>query len=135
MRIGIDLDDVILSRSVPSLIINDSIKEFKILREWAGESDHHGRHQLICITARPLKYLVHSVEVLTENSIIFDEYHFLGGRHKYVVYCNYLIDNSLVVKENWLNHGKSSKSFIQFWTKETGEGIKRLSEAIDVIEG
>ena len=135
MRIGIDLDDVILSRSVPSLIINDSIKEFKILREWAGGPDHHGRHQLICITARSLKYLVHSVEVLTENSIIFDEYHFLGGRHKYVVNCNYLIDNSLVVKENWLNHGKSSKSFIQFWTKETGEGIKRLSEAIDVIEG
>ena len=135
MRIGIDLGDVILSRSVPSLIINDSIKEFKILREWAGGPDHHGRHQLICITARSLKYLVHSVEVLTENSIIFDEYHFLGGRHKYVVNCNYLIDNSLVVKENWLNHGRPLENFIQFWTKETGEGIKRLSEAIDVIEG
>ena len=59
----------------------------------------------------------------------------MAGRHKYVVYVDYLVDNSLVVKENWLNAGKSSKSFIQFWTEETGEGIKRLSEAIDVIEG
>ena len=135
MRVGIDLDDVILSKSVPSTVINDSVKEFKILREWAGEPDHQGRHQLICITARPLQYLIDAIETLTKNSIIFDEYHFLGGKHKYVVHVDYLVDNSLIVKENWLNAGKSSKNFIQFWTAETGEGIKKLSEALNVIEG
>ena len=83
MRIGIDLDDVILSRSIPSTIINNSIKEFKILRGWAGKPDHQGRHQLICITARPLKYLIHSVEILTENSIIFDEYHFSRRQNRF----------------------------------------------------
>ena len=133
MRIGIDLDDVILSRD--NKLINDAEKEFGLLRSWAGPSDHKGAHQLVCITSRPEKYLITAMEALMAGNIEFDEYHFLGGRHKYVVHVDYLVDNSLVVKENWLNHGKSSKSFIQFWTKETGEGIKRLSEAIDVIEG
>ncbi len=115
-------------------IINDSKKEFRKLRKWAGPGPHHGRHQLICITARPVQYLIAAVEVLIKNRIMFDEYHFLGGRHKYVVAFDYIIDNSLTVKENLEEQGQEEK-FIQFWTEETGEGIKKLSEAIDVIKG
>jgi uncharacterized HAD superfamily protein len=131
MRIGIDLDDVILDRS--DNIINDSKKEFRKLRKWAGPAQHYGKHQLICVTARGLQYMQGAIDILTKNRIIFDEYHFLGGRHKQVVPCDYLIDNSLTVKENWLGADKSEESFIQFWTEETGQGIKRLSEAIEII--
>lgn len=132
MRIGIDIDEVLLDRS--NNVINDSKKEFRIMRKWAGPAQHKGRHQLICITARPLQLIISGIEALTKARIIFDEYHFLAGRHKYVVKFDYLIDNSIMVRENLEAHGKGHK-FIQFWTETTGEGIKKLSEALDVIEG
>lgn len=130
MRIGIDLDDVILSRD--NKLINDAEKEFGLLRSWAGPSDHKGAHQLVCITSRPEKYLITAMEALMAGNIEFDEYHFLGGRHKYVVHVDYLVDNSLVVKENWLKHNPA-ESFILFWTPETNEGIKKLSDVIPII--
>tara|TARA_B100002019_G_scaffold290961_1_gene309871 strand:- start:565 stop:963 length:399 start_codon:yes stop_codon:yes gene_type:complete len=132
MRIAIDLDEVIMSRS--NELINDSKNEFDILRKWAGTPQHQGKHQLICLTARGRMFLKSAFEVLEENKMYFDEYHFLGGRHKYVVQFDYLIDNSLVVYENLKEQGQGDK-FIQFWTPLTDKGIKRLSEALDVING
>ena len=132
MRIAIDLDNVIMNHH--SQLINDSKNEFDILRKWAGTPQHQGKHQLICLTARGRLYLKAAFETLEENEMYFDEYHFLGGRHKYVVNFNYLIDNSLVVYRNLKEQGQADR-FIQFWTPETGEGIKKLSEALDVIEG
>ena len=132
MRIAIDLDEVIMSRQ--NELINDSKNEFDILRKWAGLPQHQGKHQLICLTARGRLFIKSAFEILEENKMYFDEYHFLGGRHKYVVSFDYLIDNSLVVYENLKEQGQANR-FIQFWTPETGKGIRKLSEAIDVIEG
>ena len=72
------------------------------------------------------------MEALAAGNIEFDEYHFLGGRHKHVVHVDYLVDNSLKVKENWLKHN-SAESFILFWTPETNEGIKKLSDVISIV--
>ncbi len=133
MRIGIDLDEVIMSRQ--DELIHDAKKEFAILRKWAGPPAHQGEHQLICVTARSRLYLSRAFKVLEENKMYFDEYHFLGGRHKYVVYLDYMIDNNPKVKSTMVEHGFPEDRFIQFWTPETGEGIKKLSEALDVIKG
>ena len=86
MRIAIDLDNVIMNHH--SQLINDSKNEFDILRKWAGTPQHQGKHQLICLTARGRLYLKAAFETLEENEMYFDEYHFLGGRHKYVVNFN-----------------------------------------------
>jgi len=133
MRIGIDLDDVILEKRT-NRIINGAQEDFRILRAWAGSmAVHEGKHQLICITARPFQYMMEALSALYKARIIFDEYHFIGGRHKQVVHVDYLIDNSLVVKKQWTKFN-DPKKFILFWSKETGTGVKTLLEAIDEIQ-
>tara|TARA_Y100000592_G_C5444772_1_gene305408 strand:+ start:455 stop:850 length:396 start_codon:yes stop_codon:yes gene_type:complete len=131
MRIAVDLDDVIMSKH--NELIHNAKEEFSILRKWAGVPQT-GKHQLICVTGRGRLELRRAFELLEENKMYFDEYHFLGGSHKYVVVFDYIIDDSLVVYEN-LEKTDQPHKFIQFWTPETGKGIRKLSEAIDVIEG
>ena len=131
MRIALDIHEVILSRS--NELLYDAAKEFEILRAWAGPGDHKGPHQLICITSRPLQAIVPTLEGLKKGNIVFDEYHFLGGKHKYVVNADYLVDNSLKVAERWLKYNPP-ESFILFWSPETDGGLTKLSDVIRVVE-
>jgi hypothetical protein len=146
IRVGIDLDSVIMNWSYE--IINNSEEEFKILREWAGPPPHKGKRDLICVTARnakknlPVGYsgMEDAISTLNENNILFDEYYFIGGSHKFMTayHIDYLVDNGPMIYERWVRHRDESK-IIVFDAPENRHincthRVKRLSEIIEIIE-
>jgi 5'(3')-deoxyribonucleotidase len=95
-------------------------------------------HEFVCISSQFLTCRYWTLQWLGNQFINFQSVYFRGGKYKWLVECDYLIDDSPYVWLHWLNGRGSDENFILIDTVynqkvRATHRVKNIEEAMKII--